>query len=803
MKKLIFLFTFSVFAISAFGGLYEEAMDALNEEVYSVAVYKLENFLGQKPTPAQIKKAKVALAQALLSSGEAGRAISYLQDPALADDPSSQLLLAQALSKTGNLKGALRIFDALRNGASGQEKEQAYLGSAAMRKALNKPDEALTDLEFNFTTPLIHNRAALLAAEIHLSRGDFPAVKKDLTLLENPRDNEKLASELLAARLAFKEGDMNRCAELYDGVIQKAKHIDPRLAVIAVNELADAYSNTAHLQSAEDALEKFIQENAANPGLADVFFKLDEIYFRQGDNASSELKKWALEKGSARSALAEYFSGLLSLRDQRADRAQDNFATFIKENPNHEFLPDAYLQLGRILMGQGHYLRAIDNFRSGQKVVKQPRVAAQLWFAIADAQMGHQDYAEAEKAYLKASENPDFSTAAGYNAELARIRGNLPGSLDSQQDIASSDGLRLMRALELARQRNPNAKTELQAIADSKNGLVSESAAVALAELSFVNNDEQEAKKQIQAIRNDGGSDVSNEQTDYLSIFLSNGKTEAENAKTVREKAEQFLSHFPHSEFAPLVRMKLAEACFRQGDYATARLNFLEVARANTDANLSEQALFLAAQSEARSLDADSLNQAMEDFEDIATGNGTLASRARLEQARVKNAMQQPEEAIVIIDRLVQSNPASDVRFEAIIEKGQTLFRLGLKDPTNYQKAADAFFLVGRNPEASPTWRNQALTKAAQALEKTGDKQGALAAFYDVLNAPRTEQPEYFWYYKAGFDAGELLEADHSWKEAIAIYEKMAKPEGPRSQEAKARVNKLRLKNLIWEEDQQ
>ncbi|MEO6055154.1 MAG: tetratricopeptide repeat protein [Chthoniobacterales bacterium] len=803
MKKLIFLLAFGVFTASAFGGLYEEAINALNEEVYSVAVYKLEKFLAQKPPAVEVKKAKVALAQALLSSGEAGRAIACLQDTAFAEDPSAQILLAQALSKTGDYPGALRIFEKLRSSASGQEKEQAYLGSAAMLEALKRSDEALEVLHFAFTTPLIQNRAYLLAAEIHLSKGDFPAVKKDLQLLNNPRDAERLASQLLAARLAFKEGDINKCAALYDEVIQKSKHIDPRLAITAVDELADAYANSARLQNAEDLLEKFIEGNAANPDLAEVFFKLDEIYFRQGDGASPELKKWALEKGTERGALAQYFAGLLNLRDQRTDRAEENFETFIKDYPKHIFLADTYLQYGRILMERGHYLRAIEIFKSALQVTKKPRLEAQLWFAIADAEMGHRDYAEAEKAYLKAAQNPDFTSAAGYNAELARIRGNLPGSLDAQQDIASSNGLRLMRALELARQRNPNAQTELLAIAASKNGLVSESAAAALAELSFLNNDKAGAEKQIRAIRNEGGSDLSNEKLDYLNVFLNKGKNETENATAVRENAERFLAKYPHSEFATLVRMKLAEACFRQGDYATARLNFLEVAHANTDTTLSEHALFLAAQSEARSLEPDSLTQAMEGFEEIASGNGALASRARLEQARVKYTMQQPNEAIVILDGLIQSNPVPDVRYEAIIEKAQTLFHLGLKDPANYKKAADTFLLVGRNPEASASWRNQALTKAAQALEKTGDKQGALSAYYDVLNAPRTEQPEYFWYYKAGFDAGELLESEHSWKEAIAIYEKMGKADGPRAQEAKARVNKLRLKNLIWEEDQQ
>ena len=55
-------------------------------------------------------------------------------------------------------------------------------------------------------------------------------------------------------------------------------------------------------------------------------------------------------------------------------------------------------------------------------------------------------------------------------------------------------------------------------------------------------------------------------------------------------------------------------------------------------------------------------------------------------------------------------------------------------------------------------------------------------------------------FYKAGFEAAHILEAQEQWKPAIAIYQKMAALEGPRSDEAKNRITDLRLKHFIWEE---
>ncbi|MEO6847749.1 MAG: tetratricopeptide repeat protein [Chthoniobacterales bacterium] len=802
MKKIFLIFILTTFGISSFASLYEEATDALNEGVYSVAVYKLEKYLATKPPEVQARKAKIALAQALLSNGEAVKAISILRDNSLSKDPACQVLLAEALGKTGDLEGALKIYELLESTATGREKEEACLGAATILKALNDPEDALKALHFEFQIPEIHNRAVILAAEIHFSKSDFKSVNTDLKLLKNPSDSESLAAELLAARLAYKDGNAIEYERLYKEVIKKGRHTDPRLAVMALTELANIYADTSHLSAAEDVLEKFIQANPTNTDLLHIFLKLDEIYFKEEDNATPEVRKWALEKDTERGALSQYFAGLLELHQQRPDQAQEYLETFIRDHPSHILIPDAYLRLGRIAMDNGHFLRASEYFKNGLKVARSSHVEAELWFALADAHMGHRSYAEAEKAYLKAANQADFTDAARYNAGIARIKQGLPDSPNAEGNIGASDTLRLMRALELARLRSPAAKTEIETLTHVENKLVSESAIIALAELNFLEKNPDQAKKEIQRIANEGGSDVAKEKADYLSVFL-NDENDGAGGHSVREKAEQFLKLYPHSEFALLVRMKLGEACFRQGNYAAAKLSFLEVAGASTDDALSDQALFLAAQCEANSMDADSMAEAMKHFEEVATGGHFFALRARLEQARVKNAMQQPAEAIAILDQLITSHPPQDICFEALIKKGEPIYRMAAKDPANYKKAADIFFLVGNEPGVSSSWRNQALTKAGFALEKTGDKTAALVAFYDVLNAPRGDQPEYFWYYKAGFEAAKLLEADHSWKEAIALYEKMAKAEGPRADEAKQRVNRLRLENLIWEEDQQ
>ena len=75
----------------------------------------------------------------------------------------------------------------------------------------------------------------------------------------------------------------------------------------------------------------------------------------------------------------------------------------------------------------------------------------------------------------------------------------------------------------------------------------------------------------------------------------------------------------------------------------------------------------------------------------------------------------------------------------------------------------------------------------------------ALAAYYQVVENGATQPQEYFWFYKAGFDACRLSESREQWKSAIAIYQKMAAIKGPRAEEAKARMTQLRLEHFLWE----
>ncbi len=110
---------------------------------------------------------------------------------------------------------------------------------------------------------------------------------------------------------------------------------------------------------------------------------------------------------------------------------------------------------------------------------------------------------------------------------------------------------------------------------------------------------------------------------------------------------------------------------------------------------------------------------------------------------------------------------------------------------------------IAADPEAAPSWRDQALYKKAKCLDREGSADAALAALYDVLDAhagaAAHQEPDFFWFEKAGNDAAAMLEARAQWKGAISILDKLVQAGGPGAGEAKKRAEQLRLEHFVWD----
>jgi len=179
--------------------------------------------------------------------------------------------------------------------------------------------------------------------------------------------------------------------------------------------------------------------------------------------------------------------------------------------------------------------------------------------------------------------------------------------------------------------------------------------------------------------------------------------------------------------------------------------------------------------------------------------NGELKWAARNEQAVIERKLGKSQDALVLYDEVLNGTARPAEKREALCGKGDIFFEMAAADPQSYQRAIEAYDKLAADQDAPAHWRNQALFKKGLCLEKKADRTGALASFYTVLDeGARPDRPhEFFWFYKAGFNAGQLLETDAKWESAAAVYEKLAAAGGTRSDEARERLDRLRLEHFL------
>ena len=151
---------------------------------------------------------------------------------------------------------------------------------------------------------------------------------------------------------------------------------------------------------------------------------------------------------------------------------------------------------------------------------------------------------------------------------------------------------------------------------------------------------------------------------------------------------------------------------------------------------------------------------------------------------------------------MLQGDAGASEKREALCGKADIFFEQASAEKSSLARAVALYDQLASETADQPHWQNQALFKKGVCLEKESDRSGALATFYRVLefNPSPDKPPEFFWYYKAGFNAARLLEEEQKWDSAAAIYGKLVAASGPRSEEAKTRLNQLRLEHFLWQE---
>ena len=814
MRALFLISAFFLFGTRevAIADLYQEAVQAETEGVPEVSVTKVRQFLAQSPSGPNAIPAKLLLAKCLLQTGRPGEALAVLNDPSLISEEALQLK-AETHLRAHHWSEAADLFQKILGNPTPAAKTDARLGLAEAQLRTGKSDDATQTLK-----PLLENgaasdsRAILMMAEIEFNQRNFDQATDLLARISGANDSKQLQKECLLGQIALETGKLDEAEAAFNRVISANTGRTARIVAISQLGLARISIQQQEFDEAESIIVKAINEQSGSAILPELFETLHSVYVQEQSPILTALSHWSQEDpqevGPDRPAFALYYLGKLQIQMDSKAKGEAAFRRLLNDYPTHRLAGLAAAAIARLKMDQGSSNQAIPlllqwltngaNNRSVERV--------QVEQALAEAYFREARFSEAHELYVQlAGADPPNRVRFLYDAAICALRsGDRQRYESAVRELSHSPSNQLLLGnLEIA-QATIEAKsgqtgadsTVRRFLANFPDHPQTAEAHLLLAEIAFTELPANHAAAENELRRISTDSPEIAENKARLDFFVLADDPQ-QNIAAVARAAQDFIQQYPQSAARAEIRLKLGEVYFRQNDFPNAQTQFELVAEQQPDSPLVEAALFLAGEAARKSLNLSSVDRAVDLFEEVYKMDGSLRFQARLEQALTKRQIQQDKEAIVLLDDLLAQNIPQEIRCEALEAKGESQFSLGAKDQSQFDAAIKTFDTLAGLESNSLDWRQSALYRKAKCFEQLGKTDDALATLYDVLNAGGNRSDE-FWFFRAGFDAAELLEARHSWGSAAAVYEKLTAFPGPRSEEAKNRLERLRLEHFLW-----
>ena len=793
---------------------WDAAVRPLDDGIPQVAVMRLQTILKRDLTPADRKTATAKLGEALLAAGDAERALKVWEDPALGDLGAIPLWRAQALATLERWPEALALYQKVVGQNASPFRSTALFGQAEALRAVQRSEEAIQTYAQLLGDQQWNDRAQLRSIELLLEKNDVPGARRILDKARPGALSDKKEKRYLQGRLEAQLNHHERALELYQTILRRPEGATRAVLIATLCAVAESHLQLGTAEAGDDPLEDFIEHHATEPELPTIFAKLDQLYRAERQAATQELSRWANDPAQPRRALAQWFLARAELRAGRREAARQAYTRLRESRVPLPALAEGLFEFAQMEMDERHFSEGLAILNDAMALRPAGPWRNRITLLMARAYYQARQYDKAGETFEQvANDAPHLRRDSLYNASLAWLQQNERNRfLIDTREIANAGpnddtagDLLLEEGLTQAAQGDAKAAQSLESFVQKfpRHQRVAE-AWVALAELAFHGAPPrfEGARKNLEKARNSTPSPAALERADYLAIWIEDGAPDSDPAKVIAG-ASEFLRKYPASAVLADVRMKLAETYYRRQDFPNAQTQFQILAQENPRGPFSERALFFAAKSATQSMAPQSLDRALILLDEVVKKNGELKWAARNEQAGIERKLGKNQDAATLYDEVLQGNAKPEQKREALCGKGDILYEAGETDRANYQRAIEVYDQLAAQKDAPIYWRNQALFKKGICLEKLGDRENALATFYKIIeeeNRPDRPQREFFWYYKAGFNAARLLEDDSKWQPAAVVYQKLTTAGGARSDEAKSRLARLRLEHFLWEQ---
>jgi TolA-binding protein len=791
----------------------ETAARPMEEGVPQVAVMRLRALLSGDLAPEERRVASAKLGEALLAAGEAEEALKVLQDPALLALPGTRFCRAQAQATLERWTEALSLYQQVAAEAASPFRSRAILGQAEALRALRRPDEALQVFALLFSNPQAKDRAELRSVELLLEKQDAAGARRILDKTRPTALADKKEKRLLQGRLEAQLNHHERALALFQTILRRPEGASRAVLIATLCAVGETSLRLKTPETGDDSLEDFVEHHPTDPELPTIFKKLDQLYRAERAPSNQELRRWTNDPVQPRRALAQWYLARSELRAGRRENALRVFGELRDGHPQLSALAGGLFEFAQLELDNRRFDEALAILEDARALRPNPALIERINLLAGQAHYGARHFEAAAQTFEKVAHTSPHSAADSFfNASLAWLQlSDHARFLTDYRELGQSGGneeargdLLLEEGLTQAAQGNKKAAETLQVfLREFPRHKRCAEAWVALAELAFhgAPANLEAARKNLVRAAESGPNDDARERGDYLVIWIEDTAPNTNAAKVIGF-ASQFLQKYPASSLVSDVRMKLAETYYRQQDFPNAQTQFQILAQENPRAGFTEKALFFAAKSAMQSMGAQSLDHALVLLDEVVKKNGELKWAARNEQAVIERKLGKPQDAATLYDEVLQGAARPEEKREALCGKGDILYESGPADRENYNRAIEVYDQLGSQKDAPPHWRNQALFKKGICLEKLDDRDNALATFYKIIEEETRfgRQREFFWYYKAGFNAARLLEDDSKWQPAAVVYQKLVSAGGARSDEAKSRLSRLRLEHFLWEQ---
>ncbi len=829
---------------------YTQGMEALDSRLWEIAESRFEEALKTPDlTAADQRILRLKQLETWIRGDRSAEAMARLNEATWENDPETYFWKAQALAGLGRYREAAEALAPAISNDKAAHRSEALLTRASLQLSLNEQDAAFETLEVLTKVGEAKSvrQARLRQAAILIDQGKSKEPRKILPDAKSLPAEDQPEQAFLHARLLLAEGKSAEAVSAFSILLDQPQGQSLLRYHSAIVGLADALAASEGTAAAADSLLAAVQKHPDSPLLEAIFRRLQQWIPDQpapNDAILERLAQWSpasqtpptgliptigsgatgawptaeKKEGSDLNAFA-LFTRAIGLHRQPTPTAKAEAVRLLTrlriEHPDHFLAAKALMQWGKWLLEEGHADRALSALSAVRQNAGSPLIQGESAFIEARAEFdrgnpaaaaalfeqaasllpaGNGDLAALNSALIRLQSGPVIAAAPSNPERDARIQADLELERALSDPVAESSFAALRKFIS----NHPQSKR----IAEARLAAAEAGIAGYPADLEF-------ALEQIRTITSDPGmkAAVPVERLELARLHIADQSPQPSEAI---ELSRQFLAEHGNSPEAADASMILGRSLFRNKDYHDARLVLEKLAASAPDDRRAPAALMLAAQAAALGATAQSLEESLILFGNVASGSSGLAPLARLQRASLLTKLYRFDATISELQPWFKSMATNDpLRIPAGRQLAQALFAQGGTKPGAYKEALSIYDQLLVSAAGQPSLLDQLRYLRGMTLELLPRTDGApgkrtreaLETYYAVLQSAAIKPPtDWEDCELCGFRAVKLLEEAGRWEAAISTANKIASFKGPRAEEAAARAKQLRLEHMIWEE---